>query len=185
MHKLLLVLESALATAMQRLSASMATMATTRTPARLTATTVLTTLWVACSSAPALGSMASPGTADTMVAVTMDAATDVVTMAAVSRDAVLTVDQSSVAAGAGLKDAGALTAAASVAVIAASVVVAFAATVVSEGAPADFMAVAVDFTAVAAGTAADTDNIFGSDLTLKMAGRIHCQPFSFPEVLSP
>jgi hypothetical protein len=43
----------------------------------------------------------------------------------------------------------------------------------------------VDFTAVAAGTEADTDNIFGSDLTLKMAGRIHCQPFSFPEVLSP
>jgi hypothetical protein len=79
-------LESALVTVMQRLSASMATMATTRTHVRLTATTVLTTLQVACLSVPARGSMASTVPA-TVVAFTAGATTVAAIMDADTTDA--------------------------------------------------------------------------------------------------
>src|SRR5258706_1646790 len=71
MRKLLLVLELAPVTWDLLPFASMATMAITRTLARLTASTGQTTLRAACLSAPAPGSMAStvPATAAGFIAV--------------------------------------------------------------------------------------------------------------------
>jgi hypothetical protein len=148
MPRLLLVLESARATAMQRLSASMATMATTRTNARLTATTVLTTLWGACSSAPARGSMVFTDVVFMAVATTAEATTVAGT----------TDGLASVAADAALKDAAASTVAV---IVASAAVVAFAATVVSEGAPAVSTAVAVREAARAVSRAAGVPTVVG------------------------
>jgi hypothetical protein len=154
MRKLQLALELGRATTVQLLYAPMVTTAITRMSVRLTATTALTTLWVACLSAPARGSV------DSTVPDTVAASTDAATMDEVSTDGRASMD-------AGLKDAADLIAAASVKAVASTEAVASAADQVVFTAVAASIMEAVGFMeavaasmGVVAATEADTGKTF-------------------------
>jgi hypothetical protein len=191
MRKLSLGLESAPVTWDLLRSVITAITAITHMPVHLTATMDLTTLWAACLSAPARGSVAStvPATVvDFMVGATTAAAAFMdVALADAALPAVVVSGMAVLIAV--VSTAEAVSAAA---VDFTAVAVASTGAVAFAEAPADSTAVGADFTAEAAGrmvvveaTAAGTGKISLIALRRETAGSIHCQPFSFLATLSP